>query len=87
VFEVIAAVEAVSGRKVPFTRGARRAGDPAVLVAAADRIRAAGWSPRFSDLTAMVRTAYEWRLAHPRGYDDRDLPGAPLSVLIQPGIV
>jgi UDP-glucose 4-epimerase len=87
VFEVIAAVEAVSGRKVPFTRGARRPGDPAVLVAASDRIRAAGWSPRFSDLTAMVRTAYEWRVAHPKGYDDRGILDTPWNALIQPGLV
>ncbi|MEJ1976736.1 MAG: hypothetical protein WDN49_12100 [Acetobacteraceae bacterium] len=69
---VIAAVEAVSGRKVPFRLGDRRAGDPAVLVAASDRIkREAGWSPRYAALEDIVRTAYAWRLAHPRGYDDR----------------
>ena len=49
--QVIAAVEAVAGRPVPARFGDRRAGDPAVLVAASDRIKAeAGWSPKFADL-------------------------------------
>ncbi len=70
--EVIAAVEAVSGRKVPVRYGDRRAGDPAVLVAASARIKAeAGWSPRYADLQEIVRTAYAWREAHPGGYGDR----------------
>ena len=48
VLDVIAAVEAVSGRKVPRHFGARRAGDPAVLVAASDRLRQdTGWTPAF----------------------------------------
>ena len=70
--EVIAAVEAVSGRRVPARYGERRAGDPAVLVAASDRIKAeAGWAPRYPDLLDIVRTAYRWREAHPGGYGDR----------------
>ena len=70
--EVIAAVEAVSGRPVPIRMGDRRAGDPAMLVAAADLIRAeAGWSPHYADLPAIVGTALTWREAHPGGYRDR----------------
>ncbi len=70
--EVITAVEAVSGRRVPVRYGERRLGDPAVLVAASDRIKAeAGWNPRYPDLLDIVRTAYLWREAHPGGYGDR----------------
>ena len=70
--EAIAAVEAVAGRPVPVRAGDRRAGDPAVLVAASDRIKAeAGWAPRFADLHAIVGTALAWREAHPGGYGDR----------------
>lgn len=69
VLEVIAAVESVSGRRVPYRIAPRRAGDPAVLVASSARIRAeAGWIPRFPNLHDIVRTAYDWRLAHPDGY-------------------
>ena len=70
--EVVAAVETVSGLSVPVRLGDRRAGDPAVLVASSDRIRAeAGWDPRYTALHDMVDTAYRWRKAHPRGYGDR----------------
>ncbi len=71
VLQVIDAVEAVSGLKVPVIRGPRRPGDPAILVADSQRIRSeAGWTPRFGDLHDIVRTAFTWRQAHPRGYDD-----------------
>ncbi len=71
--QVIAAVEAVGGRPVPVQLGGRRPGDPAVLVAAADRVRAAtGWTPRYGALEDMVRTAWHWRQAHPGGYRDRN---------------
>ncbi len=68
--EVLRAVQAVTGRPVPTHEGERRAGDPAVLIAASERIRReTGWRPRHSDLSVMVETAYAWRLAHPRGYE------------------
>jgi UDP-glucose 4-epimerase len=70
--EVIAAVERVGGRPVPHMIGPRRAGDPAVLVAASDSLRAeTGWAPRLGSLDDIVRTAWAWREAHPRGYGDR----------------
>ena len=69
VLDVVAAVEAVSGRKVPLRFGDRRPGDPAVLVAASDRLRQeTGWEPRYADLGAIVRTAFDWRLRHGNGY-------------------
>ncbi|MEO8715114.1 MAG: UDP-glucose 4-epimerase GalE [Acetobacteraceae bacterium] len=71
VLDVIRAVEAVGGRKVPHVFASRRAGDPAVLVAASERIRReAGWRPRFERLEGIVRTAYAWRETHPVGYGD-----------------
>jgi UDP-glucose 4-epimerase len=72
VLEVIQSVERVSGRKVPTTWAPRREGDPAILVAAQALIRReTGWTPRYPSLDDMVRTALEWRLAHPQGYADR----------------
>jgi UDP-glucose 4-epimerase len=71
VLEVIRSVERVSGRKVPMRMGARREGDPAELVAASDLLRSeTGWSPRYGDLDEIVRTAWQWREAHPDGYGD-----------------
>ncbi len=72
VLDVIAAVKAVSGLRVPVVQGGRRAGDPAVLVASSERLRAeTGWQPRFAELEAIVGTAFAWRKAHPAGYGDR----------------
>ena len=69
VLETIAAVRAVTGLDVPMHLGARRAGDPAVLVADATALRHdTGWTPEHSELTAIVATAYRWRAAHPAGY-------------------
>jgi UDP-glucose-4-epimerase GalE len=67
--EVIDAVSRVTGRAVPWTRAPRRPGDPAALYARADKARVElGWTPRFSDLDAIVRTAWGWHRTHPRGY-------------------
>jgi UDP-glucose 4-epimerase len=69
VLDVIRVVEQVAGRSVPYRRGERRAGDPAVLVAGSGRAMQAGWRPRFAALDEIVRTALAWREAHPGGYD------------------
>ncbi len=70
--QVIAAVERIGGRPVPHGYGARRAGDPAVLVAGSARLRQeTGWAPRFGTLDDIVRTAWAWHSAHPAGYGVR----------------
>ncbi|MCC6858639.1 MAG: UDP-glucose 4-epimerase GalE [Bryobacterales bacterium] len=59
--EVIAAVDAVTGRKTPWVAGPRREGDPAELVASADKLkRMLHWSPRFTSLRDIVATAWEF---------------------------
>lgn len=61
VMEVIRAVEAVTGKKVPYAVGPRREGDPPALVASSDKLRAAlGWAPRYADLETIVRHAWEF---------------------------
>ena len=70
--DVIGAVEKVTGRRVPWTLGPRRPGDPAVLYAAPHKAHAElHWKPRFADLDAIVGTAWNWHRAHPHGYGDR----------------
>jgi UDP-glucose-4-epimerase GalE len=67
VYQVIDAVERISGRKVPITLSPRREGDPPVLVA--DPRRAAqtlGWRPSHSSLDCIVQTAWRWHSSsHP----------------------
>lgn len=59
--EVIETVERVSGRQVTVQVGARRPGDPAVLVGSSARARQLlGWAPRFDSLETIVSTAWEW---------------------------
>lgn len=71
--EVMAAVERVSGRKVPHENGPRRAGDPPSLVASSALIRAeTGWMPKHADLDDIVRTAWNWHAANPLGYAERE---------------
>ena len=67
--EVLAAAERVTGRQIPAVVGARRAGDPPVLLATIDRAREAlGWTPRRGTLDEMIESAWAWRSAHPEGY-------------------
>ena len=69
--QVLVAVGAVAGKKVPFTEAKRRDGDPAVLIADSSKIRAElGWKPQIADLTAIVQSAWDWKSAHPRGYGE-----------------
>lgn len=59
--EVICEVERLTRRPVPTRDAQRRAGDPPMLVASAERAaRVLGWQARHSDLATMVRTAYRW---------------------------
>lgn len=67
--EVIEACEAVSERPIEVSYGPRRAGDPPVLVASAERAsHELGWRPRYRDLRQIVETAWRWHSTHPLGY-------------------
>lgn len=61
VLEVIKTAEKVTGRKIKVVMAARRAGDPAALVASSARIRRVlGWKPRYAALETIIRHAWEW---------------------------
>ena len=67
--EVIAAAVAVVGRPIPTAPGARRPGDPPILVAANELAREVlGWTPRRGSLDEMIGSAWAWRRRHPAGY-------------------
>jgi UDP-glucose 4-epimerase len=68
--EVIRVAEEVTGKKCPVKEGPRRAGDPPMLVASAEKVyRELGWRPRYTDLKTIVETAWNWHRQHPHGYD------------------
>lgn len=62
--QVIATAERVCGKPIAARLEPRRPGDPARLVASADKMRAAGWRPRFASLEAIVASAWRWKMAH-----------------------
>lgn len=59
--QVIDTVKDVSGVDFTVKEEPRRAGDPAAVVARADKVRAIlGWEPAHDDLREIVAGAYEW---------------------------
>ena len=68
VLEVIQAAEKVTGAKIRMRMDPPRPGDPARLVADAKKAyRVLGWKPNY-DLGGILRSQWEWRKKHPRGY-------------------
>jgi UDP-glucose 4-epimerase len=64
VLEVINAARRVSGRPVACEHAPRRAGDPSTLVACSEAARRElGWRPVYSDIAAIVETAWRWHAA------------------------
>lgn len=69
VMEVIRMAEKITGKRVPFRIGRRRRGDPAVLVAAAEKARRdLGWVPRYPGLEEIIASAWAWHESHPQGF-------------------
>ena len=61
VLEVIEMVKRISGKDFPVALVPARAGDPAAIVARADKIRnVLGWQPQYDDLETIVRQALAW---------------------------
>jgi UDP-glucose 4-epimerase len=61
VLEVAETVKRVSGVDFPVKLSPRRPGDPAAIIARADRIRdRLGWAPRHDDLEVIVAQALVW---------------------------
>lgn len=59
--EVIATIEKITGRNVPFKAAARRAGDPPILIGSGAKAKAVlGWSPQYGSLDEIIATAWKW---------------------------
>ena len=69
--EVIDVARKVTGKDIPAVFEARRAGDPAVLVASSERARAElGWKPSRDKLEDIIESAWKWHEARPNGYTE-----------------
>ncbi len=67
--EVIETARKVTDRDIPTVEEDRRPGDPAVLVAASNKIRSElGWEPRKPELERIISDAWDWYQRHPEGY-------------------
>lgn len=78
--EVVRAAEAVAGKRISVRVAPRRVGDPAVLCANPAKLKGElGWSPQHSDLTEIVRSAWNWKKRH-AGDSAGELPAAAASV-------
>lgn len=70
VLEIIQRAERVTGRRINCKIGARRLGDPAILIASSEKItRELGWQPRFPEIEDIIASAWRWHQKYPNGYD------------------
>lgn len=71
VLEVIEAARRVTEKTIEVKLEPRRPGDPSRLVANASKAKKVlGWQPQYTELDPIIRSAWEWHLAHPHGYAD-----------------
>lgn len=69
--EMVAQARQVTGKKIPAVMGARRAGDPSILVAQSEKAKKVlGWQPKYTNIEMILQTAWQWHQGHPKGYDD-----------------
>ncbi len=69
--EVIETAREITGHPIPAEIGARRPGDPAVLIASSDKIRRElDWKPQYPDVHDIIESAWKWHQVHPYGYDN-----------------
>lgn len=69
VLQVIEACRRVTGHPIPIVHAARRAGDPACLIADSTLAQQTlGWTPQYVSIEKIVETAWRWHSTHPRGY-------------------
>ena len=69
--EIIGAVEAVTGLKVPVIEDDRRAGDPPALYADSSKAQnELGWEIKFIEVKEIIETAWRWHQAKPDGFSD-----------------
>jgi UDP-glucose 4-epimerase len=69
--EIINAVEAVTGKKVPVVEAERRPGDPPALYADSSKAQAElGWEIQYTDVKDIIASAWKWHQANPDGFAD-----------------
>ncbi|MCP5098973.1 MAG: UDP-glucose 4-epimerase GalE [Chloroflexi bacterium] len=68
--DVIATAREVTGHPIPAEMGARRPGDPDILIASSETINHdLNWQPIYPELRQIIETAWKWHVANPDGYE------------------
>lgn len=68
--QMIDTAKTVTGIDFSVAEEARRAGDPAILIASSAKIRQElGWEPQHSNVEEIISSAWEWHKKHPYGYN------------------
>ncbi len=68
--EVIDMAGEVVGNPIKAEVEARRAGDPAKLIASSEKARTIlGWQPKYADLKQIIASAWKWHSTHPNGFE------------------
>ena len=70
--EMIDSAKEATSEEIKVVVGERRAGDPARLIASNEKAqKILGWTPKYSDVKAIIQTAWTWHKNNPNGYDDK----------------
>jgi UDP-glucose 4-epimerase len=70
--QVIETARKVTGHPIPAQASARRAGDPAVLIASSEKAKTElNWKPKYHDLETIIESAWRWQKDHPHGYNSK----------------
>jgi UDP-glucose 4-epimerase len=68
--EVIETAREVTGHSIPAVVGARRPGDPDILIASSEAINNdLGWRPQYPGLREIIKSAWRWHRRNPDGYE------------------
>ncbi|NPC94711.1 UDP-glucose 4-epimerase GalE [Bacillus sp. WMMC1349] len=68
--DMIQTARIVTEKEIPTQVGARRAGDPSILIASSDKAKKIlNWNPSRTSVKKIIEDAWKWHSSHPNGYE------------------
>jgi UDP-glucose 4-epimerase len=68
--EMIEAARVVTNHEIPAQISDRRPGDPAKLIASAEKAKKElGWKPNYTNVKAIIESAWKWHKNNPNGFN------------------
>ncbi|MDA7025136.1 UDP-glucose 4-epimerase GalE [Bacillus sp. CLL-7-23] len=68
--DMIQTARMVTGKEIPTQIGARRTGDPSILIASSDKAKKVlNWNPSRTSVKKIIEDAWKWHSSHPNGYE------------------